>query len=220
MAQAMLDLENYSLTQNQIPSKQEQEQKDMETLMSTFTEKVESQQDLNFSSNDNDVQKTKKRKSYYSSTKVKARNLLTNVSYRRFKQSDFENSSFLIDILSSLDKNFNPINLDRKVDIDDERQMIKFLWDECIPHEFTKFIYKGENYNIISDPKLTYQKSNRVVTNWLVEDTQGINLLKQKLQSNFQYIHYISSLLFPKIYNRINNFGVKNKRNFEFKFSV
>ena len=220
MVQAMLDLENYSLTQNQIPSKQEQEQKDMETLMNTFTEKVESQQDLNFSSNDNDVQKTKKGKSYYSSTKVKARNLLTNVSYRGFKQSDFENSSFLIDILSSLDKNFNPINLDRKVDIDDERQMIKFLWDECIPHEFTKFIYKGENYNIISDPKLTYQKSSRVVTNWLVEDTQGINLLKQKLQSNFQYIHYISSLLFPKIYNRINNFGVKNKRNFEFRFSV
>ena len=109
--------------------------------MNTFREKVESHQDLNFSSNDNDVQKRKKQKSYYSSTKVKARNLLTNVSYRCFKQSDFENSNFLIDILSFLVQNFNPINLDRKVDIDDERQMIKFLWDECIPHEFTKCIY-------------------------------------------------------------------------------
>ena len=82
------------------------------------------------------------------------------------------------------------------------------------------YLYKGENYNIISDPKLTYQKSNRVVTNWLVEDTQRINLLKRKLKQNFQYIHYIYSLLFPKIYNRINNFGIKNKGNFEFKFSV
>ena len=98
--------------------------------------------------------------------------------------------------------------------------MLKFLWDKCIPHEFKKFIYKGENYNIISNLKLTYQKSNRIVTNWLVEDTQGINFLRQKLKLSFQYIHYIYSLLFPKIYNRINNFGIKNKGNFEFKFSI
>ena len=39
-------------------------------------------------------------KSNYSNTKVKARNLLTNVSYRRFKQKDFNNASFIIDILS------------------------------------------------------------------------------------------------------------------------
>ena len=77
-----------------------------------------------------------KRRKDYSTTKVKTRDLLTNVSYRRFKQSDFDKDSFIIDILSFLVQNFNSINLERKLDLVKERDMIKFLWDECIPHVF------------------------------------------------------------------------------------
>ena len=82
--------------------------------------------------------------------------MLTNVSYRRFKQSDFNNQSFIIDILSFLVQNFNPINLDIKLDIEKERDMTKFMWDECILHEFVSFIYKEKYYNKISQPNLTY----------------------------------------------------------------
>ena len=77
-----------------------------------------------------------KRRKDYSTTKVKTRDLLTNVLYRRFKQSDFDKDSFIIDILSFLVQNFNSINLERKLDLVKERDMIKFLWDECIPHVF------------------------------------------------------------------------------------
>ena len=88
--------------------------------MTTFTESIGDQQDQNFSQDDNVVPKKKKmkRRKDYSNTKVKTRNLLTNVSYRRFKQSDFNKNSFIIDILSFLAQNFNPINLDRKVYIE------------------------------------------------------------------------------------------------------
>ena len=57
----------------------EQEQKDMDTLLSTFTENiVDDQQDQNFSQDDNVVPKKKmKRRKDYSNTKVKTRNLLT-----------------------------------------------------------------------------------------------------------------------------------------------
>ena len=101
MAQAMLDFHKFSLMQSQNQSIPGQEQKDIETLLSTFREGAESQQEQNFSQEDNDVPpKKRKRKSTtnYSNTKVKARNLLTNVSYRRFKQSDFNTSSFIVDI--------------------------------------------------------------------------------------------------------------------------
>ena len=80
--------------------------------MSTFSGNIEEQKDLNFSQDNNVVPKNEmKRRSDYSSAKVKARNLLTNVSYRRFKQSDFNNPSFIVDILLFLVQNFNPINL-------------------------------------------------------------------------------------------------------------
>ena len=87
MAQAMIDFQNFSQFQSRSRLEQELE-KDMETLLSTFTEEIGSQQD--FSQDDNDVPKRKRAaKSNYSNTKVKARNLLTNISYRRFKQKDF-----------------------------------------------------------------------------------------------------------------------------------
>ena len=106
----------------------------METLLSTFTENIGDQKDQNFSQDDNAVPKKKmKRRKGYSNTKVKTRNLLTNVSYRRFKQSDKKivyKNSFIIDILLFLVQNFNPINLERKLDTEKERDMVKFLWDE------------------------------------------------------------------------------------------
>ena len=52
----------------------------------------------------------------YSNTKVKTRNLLTNVSYRRFKQADFNKKKIIVDIMSFLTQNFNPVNLGRKLD--------------------------------------------------------------------------------------------------------
>ena len=51
MAQAMLDQANFSLIQSQ--SKLEQEQKDMATLLNTFRENIEDQQDLHFSQDNN-----------------------------------------------------------------------------------------------------------------------------------------------------------------------
>ena len=47
MAQAMFDQENFLMIQSQ--SILEQEQKDLETFLSTFGENEENQQDLNFS---------------------------------------------------------------------------------------------------------------------------------------------------------------------------
>ena len=104
-----------------------------------------------------------KQRKDYSNTKVKTRNLLTDVSYRRFKQSDFNKNSFIIDILSFFVQNLNPINLERKLDIEKERDIFKVSWDECIPHDFLHYIYRQDNYTEISKPNLSYQKANNTV---------------------------------------------------------
>ena len=56
MAQAMIDFQKFSQFQSQ--SRLEQEQ----ALLNTFTEEIESQQDPNFSQDDNDVPEKKKKK--------------------------------------------------------------------------------------------------------------------------------------------------------------
>ena len=52
-------------------------------------------------------------------------------------------------------QNFNPINLERKLDVERDREMVKFLWDECITHDFVRYMYKIKNYVVISKPNLT-----------------------------------------------------------------
>ena len=47
--------------------------------------------------------------------------------------------------LSFLVQNFNLINLDRKLDNTNERLYVKILWDKCLPHAITRFIYLSEN---------------------------------------------------------------------------
>ena len=79
--------------------------------------------------------------------------------------------------------------------------MTKFMWDECILHEFVSFIYKEKYYNEISQPNLTYQRANNIVKEYLFEDWNRINYLKFKIEEKFELIHYIYSLLFSKIYN-------------------
>ena len=139
--------------------------------MSTFSGNIEEQEDLIFSQVNNVVPKKEmKQRSDYSNTKVKTRNLLTKISYRHFKQSDFNNQSFIVDILSFLVQNFNPINVDIKLEMEKERHMIKFMWDGFIPHEFVSFIYR-KKYEEISQPNLTYERANNIVKEYLVEDS-------------------------------------------------
>ena len=132
MAQAMLDQMEFTLLQSQNRTEQDQEQldqetKDLETLLKTFTEENDNQQNQNSSQDNNVVPKKVKRRSDYSNIKVKARNLLTNVTYRHFKQSDFMKDSFAIDILSFLVQNCNPINLEIKLEAEKEREIVKLL---------------------------------------------------------------------------------------------
>ena len=151
---------------------------------------------------------------------MKARNLLTNVAYRRYKLSDFDKANFVIDILSFMVYNCNPTNLDIKLETDKEREMIKFLWDVCVPLSFTRYLLRQDNFNIISQTNLTYQKSNKIVLDYLSDDARGEKLsqLQFKIAEKFTLIHYIYSVLYAKIYNRINNFGIKRKNDFDFEF--
>ena len=60
-------------------------------------------------------------------------------------------------------QNFNPINLDIKPESEKEREMVKFMWDVCLPHEFVTFILKQNSFDIISQPNVTYKKQMRLL---------------------------------------------------------
>ena len=101
-----------------------EEKADVEKLLKTFNT-LDSQPDPDFFQDDNNVSKKKTKK--YSSTKVKARTLLTNTSYRRFKNEDFDKPTFVVDIMTFLMQNLNPLDLERKLETDTERNHVKMI---------------------------------------------------------------------------------------------
>ena len=96
---------------------------DMITMFRLGKEEKQTENRLNqdFSQDHNDIEKKKKAavralaRKRYSTTKIKARNFLTNFAYRRHKKSNFSNGNFVIDVYSFLLQNLNPFLMtDRK----------------------------------------------------------------------------------------------------------
>ena len=123
--------------------------------------------------------------------------------------------SFVIDLLSFLVQNFNPLNLEIKLETEKERKIIKFMRDICIPHQFVSFMLKQNSYNVFSQPNLTYQKANAIVKSYIFENGNRIHQLKYKIAEKFNLIHYICSFLYAKICNRTNSFGIERKNDFD-----
>ena len=108
----------------------------------------------------------------------------------------------MLDVFSFLTQNLNPSGLDRKLETLLKRGYIRMIWDSCVPHKFTKFIYLKENFIELCQPHITRQKANNIVIKFVEEDMQNLDLLKSALRDHLQAIQYVYSLLFPKIYNR------------------
>ena len=80
------------------------------------------------------------------------------------------------------------------------------------------YMYSKENYDVINDPKLIYEKANKIVKKFMMKDPNYINLVKYKIEQNFRFIYYVYSLLYPKIYERTVDFGIKKESHFDFSF--
>ena len=214
-----INFQNLMQIQSQQQSFMEKADKeDMRKLLSTLTEGLKSQLEPSFFQDDNNVKKTKAT-TKYSNTKEKTRNLLTNISYRRYKPEDVEKTNFVIDVFPFLTQNFNPTGLDKKLETSLEKYYVKMVWDTCVPHKFNKFIFLKGNFIELSQPHITYQKLNSIVVKFVEEDVQNIDLLKSALRNYLRTIQYVYSLLFPKIYDRTNRFGINNKQHFDFVFN-
>ena len=97
-----------------------------------------SQPDHNFCLDDNDIpkKKRKKLKSHYSPTKIKAINFLSNISYRRISDKDFQNANFIIDMLSYIAMHLKPFFLATTYSDPEQQDMVKMLWEKCLPGKF------------------------------------------------------------------------------------
>ena len=183
------------------------------------------QKELNqdFSSSDDVVKLIPKKKMCknvnYSPTKVKARNFLTNISYNRIKNSDFENRSFIIDCYSFILLYLNPFYLERKFENILDREFVNVIWCLLMPNDIYNFISQPENFKTLNKLKLKYQEANEIVKSFTDDETQ-FQMLKDFLIRNSTHYQFVFGNLFPKCFARIDEYGVKNKTAFDNQYKI
>ena len=155
----------------------------------------------------------------YSSTKVKTRNILTNLSYLRVNRLDFDNKSYVLDFVTFIIQYLNVSSLDLKLETELEKNMLMFIWQNCLPLKLTEFISSKHHYDILSAPNSKFKDVYQIVYDYMSYEP-NYEETKKLLKSYFDEIRYVFSVLFPKIYTRMNESGQQIKSRFDFSFSL
>ena len=231
MTQKQLELQKLILMEQE----REKEQLKVESNQSLIPKKMtyplletmnslEKELNLDIFLSDKDLKKEKKK---YSSTKVKARNFLTNISYNGLKQKDYENRSFVIDIFAYLILYFNPYNVNGKFETELERAYINILWSMLMPQNFYIFVSKKENIQLLNKKNAKFQDAVEVIQ-LFIENAENENttqeeqydILKYYLTKYIKMYQFIFSNLFPKFFGKFDNRGIQNNIEFTSYYST
>ena len=150
----------------------------------------------------------------YSSTKVEARNFLSNVSYNRIKNSDYQNKSFVVDCYSFLLLYLNPFYLKRKFETVIERDYVNLMWSFMMPETLYNFICKEDNFKTLNKLKLKFHETNEIIKIFLEDDLSQFDVLRNYLIKHSRSYQFIYGNLFPRYFARIDNYGIQSKTNF------
>ena len=147
----------------------------------------------------------------YSSTKIKARNLLTNVSYNRVTAADYKKKNFVIDCFTFLILYLNPFYLERKFETDVEREFVNTLWAFLMPSNLYNYISQGENMKTLNKIKVKYQDAKDIILLFLEYGQGNLSVLSSFLEKNAILYQFLCGNLFPKCFSRVNDYGVRAK---------
>ena len=147
----------------------------------------------------------------YSSTKVKARNFLTNVSYNRITTADYKNNNFVIDCFTFLILYLNPFYLERKFETNVEREFVNTLWMFLMPSNLYNYITQNENMKTLNKIKIKYQDAKDIIIGFIQHDQSNLNVLSEFLEKNAILYQFLYGNLFPKCFCRINDYGIRAK---------
>ena len=153
-----------------------------------------------FLCNENEPKNKKKKKSSgvaYSHMKVKARKFVTNISCSRLNKSDHTNISFEVDCYSFIVQNSNPFSLERKFNSLTDQHYVNMMWEKCMPKSFYRFICLKENFILLNQLNVTYQKANKIVNYYIFCEKKTVELHQyfKQFQLIYQDVAYFSLIM-------------------------
>ena len=123
-----------------------------------------------FQDNKSSVKKSEKK---YTTTRIKRRNFLSNISYVGINKEDFYNENFIFDIYLLMTNNVNPFSLDTKSNDSNKHEMIYMICKECMPPIFYKYICHEKNSIYLNGKNVLQLKVSEIITNFLKENEKN-----------------------------------------------
>ena len=130
----------------------------------------------------------KRRIKPYTSSRIKKKNFLSNISYTGVKSENFADNNFAFDTITLLTENFYTFLLERKIVDPKNRDIIYMLWDECIEKTFYKHICENDNFIYLNGKNVLCSKTAQVVLDYLNKDGSNIVQLRKCLQNHMKTI--------------------------------
>ena len=142
----------------------------------------------------------------------------TKISYRRVSDKDFVHAGFIMDLLTYIVMDLKPFFLNTAYSEEENRDMIKMLWEKCLPKRFYDHVKLPENFQLLNSGKINFKEVKGIVHSYVQLPGVWQEMLKyvKDHHSNYQYVY---SLLFPKNYLQTNKHGIKNRNNFALCFT-
>ena len=144
------------------------------------------------------------------STKVKARNFLSNIAYRRIKSKDSNHISFITDVYPFLVEDFNPLFLDSRFTIEKDREMVNMFWQQCIPKTLLEFISICQNFELLCKSNNSYKDAKIIIKNFAGSQI-NLNSLHTYFKKYFTTYQYIYLRLLLRYYTITINLVLKTK---------
>ena len=98
----------------------------------TLQDKSKSAKNQDYLKNNNAVEKKLVLKPY-TTTRIKARNFLSNIAYNSVIDQDIFTKTFCFDTYVLVTKNLNLLSLERKITGQSKHEAIFMLWKNCMP---------------------------------------------------------------------------------------
>ena len=156
----------------------------------------------------------------YTTTRIKSRNLLSNIAYVGISKEDYYNENFAFDVYLLLTKSLNPFSLDRKLADKTKHEMIYMLWKEQIPTRFYRHICKEQNFLYLTRKNVLQPKVVEIITDFIKEDKNNYKQLRNNLSSQKSIFQYVYSNVFPEIYCATEKKGFDLKNIFHIIFKT
>ena len=150
-------------------------------------------------------------------TRIKSKSFLSNISYVGINKEDFYNENFIFDVYLLVTENLNPFSLRRKLNDQNKHEMIYMLWKECMSQSFYKYICQEKNFLYLNRKNVLQSKVSEIINDCLKEDNNNNNNYIEMTNNLSEYkniFRYVYSNVFPEIYCSTERIGFHLKGNF------